>query len=230
MKCSIWFPVILITAIAAGAAAQVPAAPMPSAPSPADTSEAAVPTSVGPARIAVIAFQVTVTSTNEFQRAFLDVQKKFTPKQQLLKTMSAQIDSLTKELQATDSKLTDEQKAAKARDLDDKKKQYDREQQDDQSDFTQQMQELFQQTASKVEDVLTDYAPKHGFTLVLDVDNSQENPVMYVGSPGMDITREVIAAYNVKSGVPPPPPAATPAGQQAPKAPAAKPGNKPPSQ
>ena len=71
--------------------------PMPSAPSPAERSEADVPTSVGPARIAVIAFQVTVTSTNEFQRAFLDVQKKFTPKRKLLKTMSDQIDSLTKE-------------------------------------------------------------------------------------------------------------------------------------
>ena len=103
-------------------------------------------------------------------------------------------------MQATDSKLTDEQKAAKARDLDDKKKLYDREQQDDQTDFTQGMQELFQQTASKVEDVLTDYARKHGFTLVLDVDNSKENPVLYVGSPAMDITREVIAAYNGSPG------------------------------
>ena len=113
---------------------------MPISPIAGGEIEAAVPTSVGPAKIAVIAFQVTVTSTNEFQRAFLDVQKKFTPKRQLLKTMGDQIDSLTKELQATNSKLTDEQKAAKARDLDDKKKLFDREQQDDQTDFTQQMQ------------------------------------------------------------------------------------------
>ena len=49
-----------------------------------------------------------------FSGHLLDLQKKFMPKRQLLKAMSDQIDSLTKELQATDSKLTDEQKAAKA--------------------------------------------------------------------------------------------------------------------
>lgn len=221
----------MIPAITAGAAAQMPAPTLPSAPSPAGRSEAAVPTIVGPAKIAVIAFQVAVSSTNEFQRAFLEVQKKYTPKQQLLKTMGNQIDSLTKELQATGSKLTDQEKAAKASELDDKKKQFDREQQDDQSEFTQEMQGLFQQTASKVEDVLTAYAQQHGYTLVLDVANSQDNPVMYVGSPSMYITKEVVAAYNVKSGVPPPPPSAAPAASpRAPKAPPAKPGNTPPSQ
>jgi outer membrane protein len=230
MKRSIWFPVIMLTVFAAGAAAQMPSAPMPSAPAPAGKSEESVPSSVGPAKIAVIAFQVAVTQTNEFQRAFADVQKKFLPKRASLKTMSDQIESLTKELQATDSKLTDDQKATKARDLDEKKKQYERDQQDDQSDFTQAMQDIFQQTASKVYDVLSSYAQEHGYTLVLDVAaNSQQNPVMFVGSPSMDITREITAAYNVKSGVPPPPPAATAApGAPAPKSPAARPGTKPP--
>lgn len=199
-------------------------------PSAAGRPDASVPTSVGPTKIAVIAFQVAVTSTNEFQRAFLDVQKKFAPKRELLKTLNSQIESLTKELQATDSKLTDAEKAAKARELDEKKKQFDREQQDDQTDFTQQMQGLFQQTGAKVEDVLTSYAQQHGYTLVLDVANSQQNPVMYVGAPTEDITKEITAAYNTKSGVPPPPPAATAApGAQAPKTPAAKPGTKPPT-
>lgn len=234
MKQSIWLPVFILTAFTAGAAAQVPAAPMPSAPAPAgqsaaSASTASVPTSVGPAKIAVVAFQVAVTQTNEFQRAFGDLQKKFQPKREALKALNDQIDSLTKELQATDSKLTDQEKAAKARQLDDKKKQFDREQQDDQTDFSQEMQELFQATGSKVYDVLSTYAQQHGFTLVLDVANSQQNPVMYA-LPTMDITKEVIAAYNTKSGVPAP--AAAPAtprapGAQTPRAPA-KPGTKTP--
>jgi outer membrane protein len=227
MKRSIWFPVIMLTAFTAGAAAQMPAASMPSAPAPAGKSEEAVPSSVGPAKIAVIAFQVAVTQTNEFQRAFADVQKKFLPKRASLKTMSDQIDSLTKELQATGSKLSEQEQADKARDLDEKKKQYEREQQDDQTDFTQAMQDIFQQTATKVYDVLSSYAQEHGYTLVLDVANSQQNPVMFVGSPSMDITKEITAAYNVKSGVPPPP--ATPAAPS-PKAPAARPGTKPPAE
>ncbi|MFZ0394831.1 MAG: OmpH family outer membrane protein [Terracidiphilus sp.] len=230
MRRSIWFPVIMIAAMTAGAAAQMPSAPMPSAPAPAGKSEAAVPSSVGPARIAVIAFQVAVTQTNEFQRAFTDLQKKYMPKRTALKALSDQVDSLTKELQATDSKLTDQQKAAKAQQLDEQKKQFDREQQEDQTDFQQEMQELYQTTGSKVYDVLSSYAQERGYTLVLDVANSQQNPVMFA-LPTMDITKEVVAAYNTKSGIPPPP-AATPGapGTQAPKAPAARPGTRPPAE
>jgi len=227
MKRWIWLPVIILTAFTAGAAAQVPAAPMPSAPAPAGQSPASVPTSVGPAKIAVIAFQVAVTKSNEFQRAFADLQTKFQPKRDALKTLNDQIDSLTKELQATDSKLTDAEKAAKARQLDEKKKQFDRDQEDDQNDFSQQMQELFQATGAKIYDVLSTYAQQHGYTLVLDVANSQQNPVMYA-LPTMDITNEVIAAYNTKSGVPAPAAAPRAPGAQTPRAPAAKPGTKPP--
>ena len=116
----------------------------------------------------------------------------------------------------TDSKLTDQDKAAKARQLDDKKKQFDREQQDDQTDFQQEMQDLFQQTGSKVYDVLSGYAQQHGYTLVLDV-ATQQNPVMYA-VPTTDITREIVAAYNTKSGVPPPPASpAPPPGPQVPR-------------
>lgn len=219
MKRAIGFSVVMISALAVGAAAQAPTAPArPAAARPAGTAS----TSVGPAKIAVIAFQVAVTNTNEFQRAFLELQKKYEPKRQQLHTMSDQIDALTKELQATDSKLTDAEKAAKARDLDTKKKQFDRDQQDAQTDFSQEVQDLFAQTSSKVYDVLSDYAKQHGYTLVLDV-ASQQSPVMYAPE-GANITQEIVAAYNTKSGVPPPPPAApAPAAAPKPGAGAAKP-------
>ena len=217
MMRSICFPVVLVAAFTMAAAAQTPSAPIPSAPAPAGSSAPAVPTSVGPAKIAVIAFQVAVMSTNEFQSAFGELQKKYQPKRDALKALNTDIDNLTKQLQATDSKLTDPQKATMARQLDDKKKQLDREQQDDQSDFQQEMQDLFQQTGSKVYDVLSSYAKQQGYTLVLDV-STQENPVMYA-IDATDVTKQIVAAYNTKSGVPPPPSAAAvPApGSQAPK-------------
>lgn len=222
----------MVTAFTVGLAAQTPNAPAPSAPAPAGTSAAAVPSSVGPAKIAVIAFQVAVSSTNEFQRSFLDLQKKYAPKRDALHTLSDEIDALTKQLQATDSKLTDQEKAAKTKQLDDKQKQFDRDQKEDQTDFAQEVQELFSGTSSKVFDVLSDYAQRHGYTLVLDV-ASQQTPVMYAHD-STNITKEIIAAYNTKSGVPPPPaqPAGTPA-PQAPKLapkPVPKPAPKPPAQ
>jgi outer membrane protein len=68
------------------------------------------------------------------------------------------------------------------------------------------MQELYNGLASKVYDVLSSYAQQQGFTLVLDVAQAQ-NPVLYA-SESTNITKAVIDAYNVKSGVPAPPAAA----------------------
>lgn len=214
---------MMIPALTVATAAQTPSAQAPARPAATQAQHAAAsgaPSSVGPAKIAVIAFQVAVTNTNEFQRAFLELQNKFEPKRQALHTLSDQIDALTKELQATPSTLSDADKTTKARQLDDKKKQFDRDQQDAQSDFSQQVQDLFGATSSKVYDVLAAYAQQHGYTLVLDV-AGQQTPVLYAPEAA-NITQDVLAAYNVKSGVPPPP-AAPAAGAQVPNAPAAAP-------
>ncbi len=227
MKCSILVSALMVSAFTVGVAAQVPEAPVPSAPAPAGTTAAPAPSKVGPAKIGVIAFQVAVSQTNEFQRAFTDLQKKFDPRRQQLHTVSDDIDALTKQLETGGDKMTEQEKAAKARTLDEKKKQFDRQQQDAQADFSQEIQELYAGTASKVIDVLTSYAQQHEYTLVLDI-ASQQTPVMYA-QDSTNITKEIIAAYNVKSGVPPPAPqpAAAP-GAQAPKAPGAT--AKPPAQ
>lgn len=174
---------------------------MPAAPAPAGASAL-----VGPAKIGVIAFQVAVGKTNEFQRNYADLQKKYDPKRQQLKTLSDEVENLTKQLQSQADKLSDAERASRARTIDDKKKQLDRQTQDAQSDFQQEMQDLYSTTASKVYDSLSGYAQQHGYTLVLDI-ASQQSPIMYA-IPTTDITQAVVDAYNAKSGVPAPPPAA----------------------
>ena len=69
------------------------------------------------------------------------------------------------------------------------------------------MQELYSALASKVYDVLNDYAKQHGYTLVLDV-AQQQSPVLYA-TETTNITKAIIDAYNVKSGVPAPPASAS---------------------
>jgi outer membrane protein len=206
MKRSIVIPALMATGLALTSVAQTPAAP----------ATAAVPsTPVGPAKIAVIAFQVAVGQTNEFQRNFADLQKKWEPKRQELKKLSDDIDASSKTLQTQGTTLSDAERANRAKTIDDKKKQLDRSAEDAQNDFQQEMQELYSGTASKVYDVLSSYAQQNGFTLVLDV-AGQQTPVLYA-LPSLDITKAVIDAYNVKSGVPAPPQAApaapAPAGQ-----------------
>ncbi len=209
MKRSLVLAVSLASGLALHATAQAPAA----AATPAATAPA------GPAKIAVVAFQVAVAQTNEGQRNFADLQKKYEPKRQQLKTLNDDIESLTKQLQAQGDKLSEAERASRAKTIDDKKKQLQREAEDAQNDMQQEMQDLYNGLASKVYDVLATYAQQHGYTLVLDV-AQQQTPVLYA-TESTNITKAVIAAYNAKSGVPAPPAAAPSAPTPAPKAPGA---------
>ena len=180
------------------------------------TAPAAAAAPAGPAKIAVIAFQVAVAQTNEGQRNFADLQKKYDPKRQQLKVLSDEVDSLTKQLQAQGDKLSPAEQQSRAKTIDDKKKLLQRDAEDAQNDFQAEMQELYNGLASKVYDVLAGYSQHHGYTLVLDV-AQQQNPVLYA-SESTNITKQIIDAYNLKSGVPAPPP-----GAPEPTKPAAKP-------
>lgn len=174
------------------AAAQTPAAPVAPA---------------GPTKIAVIAFQAAVGQTNEFQRNFADLQKKYDPKRTQIKAMADEIDGLQKQLQAQGDKLSDAERANRTKTIEDKKKQAQRFAEDAQNDLQGEMQEIYNTVASKVYDVLSTYAQQQGYTLVLDGSGSQQqSPVVLFAGQNIDITKAVIDAYNVKSGVPAPPP------------------------
>jgi outer membrane protein len=176
----------------------------------AQTTPAAAAAPAGSVKVAVIAFQAAVSQTNEFQRNFSDLRKKFEPKMAQLKTMSDEIETLTKQLQAQGDKLSEADQAAKARVIEDKKKQAQRYSEDSQTDYQQQVQEVFNSVASKVGEVLVSYVQQQGYSMVLDATQQQQQaPIVLYAAPSSDITRAVIEAYNVKSGVPAP--AAAPA-------------------
>ena len=197
MKRSLALFFALATGFALSAAAQtLPAPPAPAAAAPA-----------GPAKVAVIAFQAAVGQTNEFQRDFADLQKKYEPKRAQLKTLADEIDGLEKQLQAQGDKLSDAARASQTKTIDDKKKQAQRFAEDAQTDLTGEMNDVYNKVASKVFDVLSSYSQQQGFTLVLDgTANQQQAPVVLYASPSVDISKAIVDAYNVKSGVPAPPP------------------------
>ena len=194
----------LIATLASGLVLSAAAQTLPAAAAPA-----------GPVKIAVIAFQAAVAQTNEGQRNFADLQKKYSPKREQLRTLAEEIDTETKQLQAQGDKLSEAVLASRTKAIEDKKKQLQRDSEDAQNDFKQEMQEIFNTLASKVGDVLTSYEQQQGYTLVLDY-AQQQSPVLYA-QPSTDITKAIIDAYNVKSGVPAPP------AQPAAPRPAAKP-------
>ena len=87
MKRSLALVATLASGMVLSAAAQTPAASVAAA-APTATTPA------GPSRIAVVAFQVAVAQTNEGQRNFADLQKKYDPKRQQLKAASDEVDTL----------------------------------------------------------------------------------------------------------------------------------------
>jgi outer membrane protein len=194
MKRLLVFAILPVWGFVLAAQAQAPAAVAPA----------------GPERVAVIAFQAAVSQTNEFQRDFADLQKKYDPKRQELKTLSDEIDSLTKQLQAPGANLTDAERANRTQAIEERKRRLSRATEEAQSDFQSDMQQLFNQMAAKVGETMSTFAQLHGYTLVLDAGQQQSSVVLYA-IPSTDITKAVIDAYNEKSGIPAP--AAQPAAQ-----------------
>jgi outer membrane protein len=189
MKRTLALIVLLASGMVLSASAQTPAA----APA-------------GPTKVAVIAFQMAVGQTNEGQRDFADLMKKFEPRRAKLKALNDEVESLTKQLQAQGDKLAPAEQQSRAAAIETKKKQLEREAEDAQNDLQQEEQQLYATLASKVYDVLQTYVEQQGYTVVFDVTPSQQQQqqVLYA-APSTVITKAIIDAYNAKSGVPAPP-------------------------
>ena len=192
MNRSLVLALSLASAMAAGAQLPVPTAPAAGASAPA-----------GPAKIAVIAFKAAVAQTNEGQRDLADLEKKFMPRENQLKALNDEVETLTKQLQTQGATLNDAERASRAKTIDEKKKKLERDATDARNDFQQEMGEVYNTLASKVYDVMSAYAQQAGYTLILDV-SDQQSPVLFA-TQNTDISKAVIEAYNVKSGVPAPP-------------------------
>ncbi len=202
MKRTIALATLLASGLVMNAVAQTPAAPT--------TSAAAVP-----AKVAVIAFQVAVAQTNEGQRNYADITKKFEPKQAQLKQQNDEIDALKKEIQTQGDKLSPAEQAAKTKEIDEKTKLLQRNFEDTRNDYQQAVGDMYNQLAGKVFEVVESYAKQNGYTLVLD-GSQQQSPILWAAET-TDITKPVIAGYNAKSGVPAPPAGAQPGLPAAPR-------------
>ena len=174
------------------------------AATPAAAAAPAAPQAI-PAKIALIAFEQAVFSTNEGQRAVLDVQKKYEPTKAKIDATAAEVESLQKQLQSS-TNLSDADRAARVRNIDTKQKQLQLDGENAQAAYQQDLQEAYGKVAQKFNTTMQKYVADNGYTLLLDVSGQQSNVLYAV--PQTDITRAVIDAYNTASGVAAPPPSA----------------------
>ena len=193
---------VCLLGLGATAFAQTASSAVPNAPS-AGGAAAAASAPVGPAKIAIIMFQPVVAQTNEGQRNFAEIRKKYEPKQAQIKQQSDEIDNLKKQLQTAGATLSDTERASRLKTIDDKEKALQRTGEDAQNDFQQEIQQTYASLAEKVFGTVQTYASQNGYTLVVDA-SQQQSPVLWA-NPGTDISAAIVQAYNAKSGVPAPP-------------------------
>jgi Skp family chaperone for outer membrane proteins len=199
-------------------AAQAPAAP---ATQPAAPAAPVVPQAI-PAKIAVIAFEEAVVTTNEGQKAMQEVQTKYDPKRKELEALNAEVENLQKQLQAMPANASDEDRTKLMRDIDTKQKKLQSDGQLTSDQANADAQDAFNKVARKVGGAAVKYAQDHGFTMLLnfpDPRTQQPNQILWF-VPTSDITEAVVNAYNLSSGVAAPAPTA-PAPQRRPTTPAA---------
>jgi outer membrane protein len=196
---------MLVSGLGVSAIAQTAAPAADTTPNAPGTTAPATP--AGPSKIAVIMFEQAVGATNEGQRNFGELQKKFEPKRAELKTKSDEIDALKKQSQSTSATLSEDQRATLLKTIDEKEKALQRAAEDAQTAFQSEGSDTYGKLAEKFYQVMQAYAQQNGYTLVLDASQSQQSAQQTVlwASDSTNITLPVIQAYNVKSGVPAPP-------------------------
>jgi len=206
------------TALAQNGSAAAPANPSASAPD----APSATPVAVNPTgtKLGTININQAIFASNEGQRDFEALSKKLEPKETELKSLNDEVESLKKQLNTQGDKLNEQAHATLVKQIEQKQKSLERSVQDARDDAQNQQQEIASRILQKMAPIIVKYAGDNGFGVIMDTSNAWPNgPVLWAG-PAVDITKPVVDAYNVQSGVPAPPP---PAGGAKPAAPGTKP-------
>ena len=171
-------------------------------------------------KVGVIDIQTAILATNEGQKEFGALQTKFEPKKSDLESKQKSIVALQKQLDTQGTVISDDARSKLTREVADQSKNYKRELDDANSDFEQQKNDILRTLGNKVYATLDKYAKQNGYSVILDVSNPQ-TPVLWA-SQATNITKAVVDAYNVTSGV-----AAPPSVPSAPKPTTTRPGAHP---
>jgi len=204
-------------------AAGAPAAAAASTPDSPSAAAALAAKATG-TKAGTINIEQAIFASNEGRKEFDALAKKFEPKQNELKGLADEIDSLKKQLNAQQDKLNDESRDKLVKQVETKQKSFDRATQDAQEDFQNQQGEIGNKILTKMAPLIVKYASENGYGIILDTSQQwPRGPVIWYG-PAVDITQPIVEAYNVQSGVPAPAAGSTPA---KPVRPASSPASKP---
>jgi outer membrane protein len=163
------------------------------------TSVAQAQASPSPAQnIVTVSFNAAVLQTAEEQKSLSTLQARYAPKQKQLQALSDEVDGLRKQLADTSNNLSDAERATRTQSLESKEKQLQREAEDFKSDSQSESEQVFQRVATKVYAFLQTFSQQHGYSAVIER-GSDAQPVVWYAASNLDITKELIKAYNAQA-------------------------------
>lgn len=213
-----------LSALAQTGSAATPSSPSALPSAPGTTTPATPPPASG--KVGTINIQDAIFGCNEGRRDMDALQKKYEPKQTELKSENDELEGLKKQLSTTQDKLNEESLANLKKQIEGKQKTFDRNVQDAQEEVGNQQQDIASRILSKMAPLVVKYAQENGFTLIVDTSKPwPQSPVLWWNPDAVDITKNVVEAYNVQSGVAAP--AAASGGAAKPVVPRSSAGTKP---
>jgi len=156
------------------------------------------------AKVGVIDMQDAIIGTNEGQRDFEALNKKFEPRRIELQNLNTEIETLKKQLEAQGPKLAADARAALAKSIDTKTKSLQRSAEDSQNEYNQQRDEITQRLLQKLSPVITKYTADNGYGLIIDASVPWPQGPVVLATSAVNITKPVVDAYNRQSGIPAP--------------------------
>jgi len=177
--------------------AQTPSQP-PAAPAPAV---------IGAAKIAWMNLEQAVLTSDEGKTMVSDIQKWVDSKNTENDTLRKEMETLRSQLSVQGSKLTDEARSDLEDQIEVKDTVFQRFQQDTQKEIESRRVKMTTYLAKRMQPVIEKVAKEKGLSAVLIFNSSRD---AYV-DPALNLTEEIIKAYNQTYGAGAPKPAAAPA-------------------
>jgi outer membrane protein len=158
----------------------------------------ASPTPAKTQNIVTVSFNAAVLQTAEAKKSLSALEARYAPKQKQLQALNDEVESLRKQLADTSSNLSDAERATRARSLESKEKELQRQAEDFKSDSQSESEQVFQRVAAKVYAFLQTFSQQHGYSAVIER-GSDAYPVVWYAATNLDITDELIKAYNAQA-------------------------------
>ena len=149
-----------------------------------------------PTKIATINLQQAVTNTAEAKAATARLQREFVePRTKQLTAQQDEVKDLTEKLQRGGNTLSQTAKDEMQLNINRKTREFNRAVEDYQADSDDKQRELLADFSTKMQDVIADYQKANNYALIFDTAN-RDSSGLVVAAPQIDITMEIVAAYD----------------------------------